>query len=565
MKTEAIFAIAAKVTGASAIKDLERSIKNASNSGDRLKRSFAGGALALKALIAAIPVAGFTAIVRSSINLADNLNDVSERTGVAVEQLQKYKAAADLSGTSIDEVASSINKLNKTIVESRDGAGGAAKAFKALQIDLEGPNGLKTADQIISEMADRFARFPDGPQKAALAMAVFGKAGANMVPFLNQGSEAIERFNLGIDKEFAQRAALFNDNIDKIRQSFTRMGVAAGKELLPVLVNISDIFVRTFTSAEGSVTGLGKVFSDVFTNISLLLRQSLKGLYDFGAGLEAVYENAKNLVSGRDLTGKMAKNQLNYNLLQNELEYAEFYADLVYGVNRGKKKKDEGQANKSLRDSVNSYTGMSDFGKEATDLKSGMNDFFKDYIKNATNAAKQVKDVLGNSFKSIENSMVEFFTTGKAGFKELANTIIKDLLRIQIQRNILAPLAGALGSSSLFSSLSSAFFADGGVMTSSGPLPLRKYASGGVANSPQMAIYGEGSTPEAYVPLPDGRRIPVAMQGGGNTNVNVVVNMDGATTARGDTPSGLDLGNLIAGVVKNTLVNEKRPGGLLAA
>jgi hypothetical protein len=565
MKTEAIFAIAAKVTGASAIKDLERSIKNASNSGDRLKRSFAGGALALKALIAAIPVAGFTAIVRSSINLADNLNDVSERTGVAVEQLQKYKAAADLSGTSIDEVASSINKLNKTIVESRDGAGGAAKAFKALQIDLEGPNGLKTADQIISEMADRFARFPDGPQKAALAMAVFGKAGANMVPFLNQGSEAIERFNLGIDKEFAQRAALFNDNIDKIRQSFTRMGVAAGKEVLPVLVNLTTIWENSFMGMESSIKGLGQVVADTFASILITIRQSIRVIEDSVALLEAVYTKAKQIVTTGNTTSPLARNQLNYNLLQNEMEYAEFVADLLYGPNRGKKKKTNGPDDQSLKNSVNNFTGMSDFGKEATDLKSGMNDFFKDYIKNATNAAKQVKDVLGNSFKSIENSMVEFFTTGKAGFKELANTIIKDLLRIQIQRNILAPLAGALGSSSLFSSLSSAFFADGGVMTSSGPLPLRKYASGGVANSPQMAIYGEGSTPEAYVPLPDGRRIPVAMQGGGNTNVNVVVNMDGATTARGDTPSGLDLGNLIAGVVKNTLVNEKRPGGLLAA
>lgn len=52
-------------------------------------------------------------------------------------------------------------------------------------------------------------------------------------------------------------------------------------------------------------------------------------------------------------------------------------------------------------------------------------------------------------------------------------------------------------------------------MTSDGPLPLRKYAGGGIARSPQLAMFGEGSSPEAYVPLPDGRRIPVAMSGGG--------------------------------------------------
>jgi hypothetical protein len=57
-------------------------------------------------------------------------------------------------------------------------------------------------------------------------------------------------------------------------------------------------------------------------------------------------------------------------------------------------------------------------------------------------------------------------------------------------------------------------FADGGIMTEMGPLALRKYANGGIANSPQVAIYGEGSMNEAFVPLPDGRSIPVTITGG---------------------------------------------------
>lgn len=55
-------------------------------------------------------------------------------------------------------------------------------------------------------------------------------------------------------------------------------------------------------------------------------------------------------------------------------------------------------------------------------------------------------------------------------------------------------------------------FANGGVMTEDGPAPLRAYANGGVANEPQWALFGEGSTPEAYVPLPDGRTIPVTVK-----------------------------------------------------
>lgn len=80
--------------------------------------------------------------------------------------------------------------------------------------------------------------------------------------------------------------------------------------------------------------------------------------------------------------------------------------------------------------------------------------------------------------------------------------------------------AGAAGASgggggdwlgSAFSWITS-LFADGGIMTSRGPLPLQRYAMGGIADRPQLAMFGEGATPEAYVPLPDGRSIPVRMQ-----------------------------------------------------
>jgi len=60
-----------------------------------------------------------------------------------------------------------------------------------------------------------------------------------------------------------------------------------------------------------------------------------------------------------------------------------------------------------------------------------------------------------------------------------------------------------------------------------GPVPLRKYAAGGVARSPQLALYGEGSQAEAFVPLPDGRRIPVALEGGAPAVTVNVINQSG--------------------------------------
>jgi tape measure domain-containing protein len=110
-------------------------------------------------------------------------------------------------------------------------------------------------------------------------------------------------------------------------------------------------------------------------------------------------------------------------------------------------------------------------------------------------------------------------------------------------QNMLLSMSGSSGSflSTAGSFIGSLFgFADGGIMTQFGSVPLRKYAAGGVANSPQLAMFGEGSLPEAYVPLPDGRRIPVAMSGassggrGGSANVsfNVINQTNQQVTAR---------------------------------
>lgn len=68
------------------------------------------------------------------------------------------------------------------------------------------------------------------------------------------------------------------------------------------------------------------------------------------------------------------------------------------------------------------------------------------------------------------------------------------------------------GASEVWNTVSS-FFANGGIMSKNGPLPLQMYSNGGIANKPQLAIFGEGRMNEAYVPLPDGKSIPVSLKG----------------------------------------------------
>lgn len=120
-------------------------------------------------------------------------------------------------------------------------------------------------------------------------------------------------------------------------------------------------------------------------------------------------------------------------------------------------------------------------------------------------------------------------------------------------------------------------FANGGIMSSSGSLPLKMYSKGGIANSPQLALFGEGSMNEAYVPLPDGRSIPVTMtvpEGMGGTsvaqqvNINIVVNQaeggnEKKTSSGEDQSQWKKMADRVKSVVKEELVAQQRPGGIL--
>lgn len=157
--------------------------------------------------------------------------------------------------------------------------------------------------------------------------------------------------------------------------------------------------------------------------------------------------------------------------------------------------------------------------------------------------------------------------TGKLNFKDFARSIISDLIRIQIQRSILGPLSNLIGG--FFGGVTAS--ANGNIMTDMGPLPLQKYAKGGIARTPQVSIFGEGRMPEAYVPLPDGRSIPVTVKGaGGGSNVgdvNVTINMTGGQAqenVQGRGGRASEFGRAVAAAVKAQIIEEQRPGGLLA-
>jgi hypothetical protein len=183
-------------------------------------------------------------------------------------------------------------------------------------------------------------------------------------------------------------------------------------------------------------------------------------------------------------------------------------------------------------------------------------------LRTALNTTKQglteteqlAKSVVETFATGLGDAFMNLFDQAKS-FRDILSDILKQTARLLLNFGLQAGLKG------LFPKL----FAMGGIMTNNGPLPLKRYAGGGIASSPQLALFGEGSRPEAYVPLPDGRTIPVTMKNGNNQATTVTVNVDASgTSAQGNAPNANALGNAIGAAVQAELIKQKRPGGLLA-
>jgi lambda family phage tail tape measure protein len=269
MNMEAMLKITANVAGENNIRrlgnsmqGLEGRIKNASMATNLL---YTG----LKSLAAVAVTGGVVALAKSAIDLADDMRDLSQRTGVG-----KFKVAAELSGSSLEGVAKGLTFLNKNMVAAATGTEAAAAAFKTIGVATTEADGtLRKADKVFLDVADRFAQLRDGPEKAALAIKIFGKSGAELIPILNLGSKEIQRFGLGIGPDFANKADAFNDQLGLMKAQTTVLTVQIGSALLPVMSGLVSVVTQ-------AITFLGNLASEFYTAIG-----GAAGLQQVAAGL----------------------------------------------------------------------------------------------------------------------------------------------------------------------------------------------------------------------------------------------------------------------------------------
>jgi len=213
-------------------------------------------------LTGALTITAFAGFIKSSIDAADRLNDLSKSTGITIENLAGLQYAAEQSGGDLESIAQAINKLSVSM--AKDG-----EKFVELGINAKEPI------EALKQLSDLFIRIEDPQQRAALAAEMLGKSWAGTAPLLAEGSQRIDEMIKkgtalsGKTAEMAAQSDQFNDNLAQLKTQISGVGTSLASDLLPAMNQI--IAAMQEASKEGSILktiwiGLGGLGTAIYTD-----------------------------------------------------------------------------------------------------------------------------------------------------------------------------------------------------------------------------------------------------------------------------------------------------------
>lgn len=550
----------------------------------------------LSGFASAFSAGAFISFIKGSIDAADAMKDLSERTGLSIRELATWELAAKQSGAGLEAVALGVKNLSKYMV-SHSGE------LQAAGITATTTNGA------MLQLADLFQKLPDGALKSALAVKVLGRAGDALIPMLNQGGKGLaETTEKSADyakrlEELAPKADQFNDQMSELGLQSKAAGMNIANYFLPGLIGMSKwlndiagggekaqkavewmLGERTMKamvlmghpmltgpdkrSSSGKISGgpADLAASNDATERVLAEREAEKtackaigGRWDAKTNRCVLGKEGK---SGTGRTGAKTPLQKMIELGERNLaasKAAEYVAadddeEARLGAHKRqmeslKLQEKEADALEKLRkkyvemaDPLEKYRVQLDeinmlraSGKltadQAIEAEWAVNDAMDKTIAKMGEFKDSGKDAFADLTKAVEgwgnaftDTLADMVMGGKASFTDLANSILRDMLRMQIKENITSPMMdwGKGLMSSLFQKN-----ADGGVYRSDS---LHAYANT-VVSSPTLFRFAQGGAfglmgeagEEAIMPLARGPNGKLGVQATGGTQQAVVI------------------------------------------
>ena len=448
--------------------------------------------------IAATAVA-FGAVVKKSFEFIDAIGKTATMTGLATSTIQAFSLAALESGTTIEGGNKALEKFARSVGDAQRGLKTTKDIFKALNVELVDQNGnYKTTDQLLEETAKGISGLNSQTEKATALANLFGRQGILLTGALEDLGEKglkgftdrAEELGLVLSDKSIRAVEVFNDKVSVIGLQLQTIKAQIMIGFLPVFEELRQTIANKISAIKNDFGGFDKLAVDVVNNVIEAIASTIETFGNFQNIINKVFKgveiSTRLLVSGflsikiavlsvMNIFGDYeqqlhdAKNALigNTKEIQEAFNRQTDFRDITK------------QAASNVREFKISMTDLTDttkiFNEEQEKLvdKSfdGMNALtaFKNKLTGEDSLSNALDQVAVSSMKKFEDSIIDGLKNGKLAFKDFADYVVEQLLRVAIQQMVVAqivdPFRKFLGGFDLFSGSSSS---GAGTSTTSG-------------------------------------------------------------------------------------------------
>jgi hypothetical protein len=188
-----------------------------------IESSFKSAKVAVEGLVAAFAIGALTQQIKQALQYAAAIGETASTLGVTTKQLQEYRFAAQQSGVAQEQLEGGLTRLAVSMGKAEVGSQAQIKAFNAIGISVDQLKGKNTGD-IFGKIADGLKNVTDRSQRAAIEVALFGKAGAQLDSLLSGGTarlnalgQAAQQLGVVLSDEQIQNAEVTAHKLEALK------------------------------------------------------------------------------------------------------------------------------------------------------------------------------------------------------------------------------------------------------------------------------------------------------------------------------------------------------------
>lgn len=224
---------------------------------------------------------GFVELIKSTAEAGKELAETAQSTGLTTTALQQLRDAAGELGIESDTLNVGLFQMARNLRDAAQGSEQQSRAFARLGVHAKDSHGkLRDTNAVLLDLAEGFAKLPDGAEKTALAMDLFGRSGARMIPLLNKGKqgmaelmgeqEAMTEEQIAAGKEFVETQYALH----LVTRNLLRQAIAP---LLPAITKL----LKQYLAWQKANAGIIKQKIQKYIGLVITAVEKLAGAFSF--------------------------------------------------------------------------------------------------------------------------------------------------------------------------------------------------------------------------------------------------------------------------------------------